>query len=448
MNRPNPWAPALGLSLALAAAAVAGPAVTVYTHDLGFVRETRGLPLAGGQDTAWVADLPERLDFTSVRLVPAGAARLTRLAYRWDVAGGDAFLENAVGRRVTVSSRGDRVSEGLLVASDGAWLVVRADDGAISTLARGAVEAVRLATPARLALRPALEAVFENAPRGTVSAELSYLTGGLSWSAEHTVVRRGEREATWSATVTVENATGRDFVDATLKLVAGEPRRELPRPMPMRKSVSADLMMAAGAPAEELSEESFSEYHLYTLGRPATLRGREQQSFTLIEPRTVKVTPRYLYRGGDPRGVAAQMQVVDSKEAGLGLPLPGGRVRVYENDPAGAPQYTGESRIAHTPEGEKVTLEVGYAFDLKAERRDLYNKRLSDREREYAVEIKLRDRKPNDVVIVVQENVGGDTEITQKSHEFTRKDANTIEFAVPVAAGKEAVLTYTARVRY
>jgi hypothetical protein len=442
--------PALGLLLTLATgAAAAGPAVTVYTRDLGYVRETRALELGGGRDTVRLSDLPERLDFSSVRLVPAGAARLTRLAYRWDVASGDAFLESAVGRRVSVVSRGDRVTEGALVASDGSWLVVRADDGSLSTLARGAVEAVRLATPAaRLSLRPTLEAVLEDGRRGSATAELTYLTGGLSWSAEHTVVRRGEREAVWSATVTVENSTGRDYVDATLKLVAGEPRREQsPRPMPMMRAMAMDAEMK-GAPAPDLSEETFSEYHLYSLGRPATLRGREQQSFTMIEPRTVKVTPRYVYRGGDARGVMSQMQIVDSREAGLGLPLPAGRVRFYESDPAGAPQFTGESSIQHTPEGEKLTLEVGSAFDLKAERRELYNKRISDREREYAVEVKLRDHKAADVVIVVQESVGGDTEITQKTHAFTRKDATTIEFAVPVAAGKEAVLSYTARVRY
>jgi hypothetical protein len=438
---------ALGLLL-LAAVAAAGPAVTVYTRDLGYVRETRALELGGGPDTVRLSDLPERLDFTSVRLVPAGPARVTRLAYRWDVASGDAFLENAVGRRVSVVSRGDRLSEGTLVACDGSWLVVRADDGSLSTLARGAVEAVRLATPAaRLSLRPSLEAVLEGGRRGSATAELSYLTGGLSWSAEHTVVRRGEREAVWSAAVTVENTTGRDFVDATLKLVAGEPARAQARPVPMMRAMAMDAKMGA-AEGADLSEEAFSEYHLYTLGRPATLRGREQQSFTMIEPRAVKVTPRYVYRGGDARGVMSQLVVVDSKEAGLGVPLPAGRVRFYETDPSGAPQFVGESSIRHTPEGEKLTLETGAAFDLAAERRDLSNKRISDREREYAVEIRLRDRKPTDVVILVQESVGGDTEITQKTHEFTRKDATTIEFAIPVAAGKEAVLSYTARVRY
>jgi hypothetical protein len=432
------------------AQAAGAPSLTIYTRDLGFVRETRTLELAGARDTVRLSDLPERLDFPSVRLVPGGGARVTRLAYRWDVAGGDAFLDNSRGRRVSVTSRGDRVTEGTLVASDGSWLVVRADDGSLTTLARSAVEAVRLAAPAaNLSLRPTLEAVLADARRGRTEAELSYLTGGLSWSAEHTVVRTGDREAVWSATVMVENTTGRDYLDATLKLVAGDPRRELPRPGPVTMramAMDAEKMMAASAP--DLSEETFSEYHLYTLGRPATLRGREQQSFTMIEPRPVKVTPRYVYRGGDARGVMSQMEILDTKEAGLGVPLPGGRVRFYEADPAGAPQFTGETSIKHTPEGEKLTLEVGSAFDLAAERRDLSNKRITDREREYSVEVKLRNRKKTDVTILVREGVGGDTEITQKTHEFVRKDANTLEFAIPVPAGQEVVLRYTARVRY
>ena len=457
MSRAHAVGRALGLSFVLAAtAAVAssssaagGLAVTVYTRDLGFVREARALELAGRRDTVRLADLPERLDFTSVRLVPADGARVTRLAWRWDVASGDGFIERAIGSRVRVDSRGDRALEGTLVASDGSWLVVRADDGSLSTLARGAVEAVRLAAPApQLSLRPTLEAVLEGGRRGSVTAELSYLTGGLSWSAEHTVVRRGERAAVWSASVTVENTTGRDYVDATLRLVAGEPKRETPRRQPVMKAMAMDAENLALAGSPELAEEAFAEYHLYTLDRPATLRGREQQSLTLIEPRPVAVTPRYVYRGGDPRGVMARMEIVDSKDAGLGLPLPAGRVRFYEPDASGAPQFTGESSIRHTPEGETLSLEVGAAFDLQAERRDLFNRRLGDREREYGVEIRLRNRKSNDVTILVQESVGGDTELTQKTHEFTRKDANTVEFSIPVAAGKEAVLRYTARARY
>lgn len=283
-----------------------GPALTIYSQDLGFVRETRMLELAGARDTVRLPEVGERLDFSSVRLVPGGGARVARLAYRFDAASGDGLIDRARGSRVRVASRGDRVAEGTLVSADGSWLVIRADDGAISTHARAAIEEVRMAKPpGDMLLRPTLEVVVEGGKRGRVEAELSYLTGGVTWSAEHTLVRSGEGGALWSAVVTVDNSSGREFRDATLKLVAGEPRRDVAMP-PRDMLRTTALGMAASEEKADLGEESFADYHLYSLDRPATLRDRESQSLSMIAPRTVKVTPRYLYRGG-ARGVASQI---------------------------------------------------------------------------------------------------------------------------------------------
>jgi hypothetical protein len=435
---------------AASAASAAGPAVTVYSRDLGLVRETRALDLTGPRDTVRLEDVSESLDFTSLRLAPEGGARVARLAWRFDVASGDGLLERARGARVRVTSRGDRTTEGVLVASDGAWLVVRGDEGAVHTLSRVAVEDVRLASPPRsLALRPAVEAVIEGGRRGRVNAELSYLTGGLSWTAEHVVVRRGEGAATWSATVQVSNTTGRDYVDADLRLVAGEPRREGQPISPMPRKVTMMATDVAGAAeASAFEEQAFSEYHLYTLPRPATLRDRETQSLVMLEPREVEVAPRYLYRGGDPQGVRAQLELQNRRDAGLGVPLPAGRVRVYEPDASGALQFAGEASIRHTAEDEKLTLEVGRAFDLVAERRVLSERRIADREREQSVEVKLRNRKKTAVTIGVEEGVSGDVEVVRSSHPATRKDASTLRFEIPVAAGQEVVLTWTVRLRW
>lgn len=441
----------LGLVVASAAAAATrAPAVTIYTHDLGLVRETVDLQAAAG-DTVRISDMPERLDFSSVRLVPS-AGKVTRLAWRYDTESGDRMIEAARGSRVSVRSRGDRAIEGVLVTSDPMWLVVRTDDGGLSTLARQAVEEVRLVKPpAMLSVRPTLEAVIEGAGGKKGSGDIAYLTGGLSWSAEHRVIRRGENSVEWSASVTVDNTSGRDYVGADLKLVAGEPRRVTPpQPQPMMMSYRGGAMAekAAIAGAPDLSEQDFSEYHLYTLDRPATLRDREQQSLTMIAPHTVQVMPRYVYRGGDPRGVTAQLELVNDSKSGLGVPLPAGRVRIYEADASGALQLTGETPIKHTAEGEKVTLEVGSAFDIAAERKQLDDKRISDREREYTVEISLRNRKKAGVTVRVDDPASGDVTVLKSTNDSSRPDANTLRFEVPVPAGKEVKLTYTARVRY
>ena len=434
------------LALTLAYPANAGPNVTIYTHNLGFVRESRVINLRAAIDTLRLEDVSTQLDFSSVRLAPA-TGHVRRLAYRWDVATGDGLIERARGQRVRVLSRGDRAAEGTLLSADGSWLVVRTDDGGLATLSRAAVEAVQLARPAgALALKPAIEAVIEGG-RGDVAAELSYLTGGLSWTVEHTLVRTGETRAVWSAAVQVENTTGRDYVDAALKLVAGEPSRT---GAPSRKA--APMMMRAmsdvdGGGAGEMTEAAFADYHLYTLKGPATLRDRETQSLVMIEPRPITVAPRYLYRG-DARGVLSQLEFVNSVKDGPAVPLPAGRVRCFQPDDAGALQFVGETTVGHTPVDEKRTLDLGFAFDLAAERRQMAERRVSEREREYDVEVRLRNRKTGPVTLVVEESIGGDTTLLKQSHISTRKDAGTLQFKLDVPAGREVVLTYTARQRW
>ena len=146
--------------------------------------------------------------------------------------------------------------------------------------------------------------------------------------------------------------------------------------------------------------------------------------------------------------VRAQLEVANNDASGLGVPLPGGRVRFYETDASGAIQFSGETVMRHTAERETLTLDVGAAFDLVAQRREVSNRRISDREREATIEIKLRNQKKTNVEIIVEESAGGDTEVTQQSHPFRRRDANTIEFAIPVAAGKEVTVRYTIRMRW
>lgn len=453
---PRPVIQAAALAVLAAAAvnppraAAAGPSLTIYSRDLGFVREARSLELSSALDTVRLEGVSQRLDFPSVRLAPA-QGRVTRLAYRWDTASGDQLLERSLGKRIRAVSRGDRVAEGTLLASDGAWVVLRADDGALIGVSRQTLEEVRLAQPSReLSLRPAIEAVVAGARAGKVAAELSYLTGGLSWTAEHTLVRTSETQGRWATTVQIENTTGRDYADAAVKLIAGEPSRTGPAGLPkaemMMMARAADGMMTSGE--AQMSEQSFADYHLYTLASRATLRDRETQSLTMVEERGITLAPRYLYRNGDARGILSRLEVVNSQKAGPGVALPAGRVRSFAADADGELQFTGESRIGHTAADEKYEVDLGYAFDLVAERRDTGSRRISDREREYSVRIELRNRKKTAARITVEESAAGEWEMVTSSMPGRREDGQKLVFDADVAAGATRVITYTARQRW
>jgi hypothetical protein len=430
------------------AATAAGPSLTLYTSDLGLVKENRGVEFRGGSDTLRLEGVSNRLDPSSMRLVPS-SGRLERLAYRWDVASGEGLLERSIGARVRVMSKNERVTEGTLLSADGGWIVVRAEDNALVTLARDALQEIRLARPdASLSLRPAVEAVVGGARRGGGNVDLFYLTGGLSWAAEHQLVRTGETTARWSSVVRVENTTGRTYTDARVKLIAGNvartgaPPPHLPRPEVMAKMMD-QVGNAGGAP----EEQAFSDYHLYTLPGTQTLRDRESQTLVLIEAKDVQVKPLYVYRGGDMAGVQSRLELVNNAREGTGAPLPAGRVRAFMPDADQELQFTGETSMRHTAVDEKLTLTLGYAFDLAAERKQTSERRISDREREYSVEIKLRNRKKADATIVVEEPAGGDIEVIKSSHP-AKREAHVLEFTVPVPAGKEVVLTYSARQRW
>src|SRR5690606_6671506 len=119
------------------------------------------------------------------------------------------------------------------------------------------------------------------------------------------------------------------------------------------------------------------EYHLYTLERPTTIADNQTKQVALLSGDGIPVAKEYRFvdiasaydhaRAEAPRSNATVRIAFDNTEADrLGLPLPGGIVRVYKNDSAGQALFVGEDRIRHTPKGESVKLTLGQAFDVTA----------------------------------------------------------------------------------
>lgn len=215
-------------------------------------------------------------------------------------------------------------------------------------------------------------------------------------------------------------------------------------------------------------QQAFFEYHLYTLQRRSTLADRQVKQIELLSAEAVAVTKEY-YLGPGIAGtlmdhywdravpglgekVHPEVKVVfENTEAnGLGIPLPAGLVRLNKRDPKDeAVEFIGEDRIRHTPRNEKLTLTVGEAFDVVAERKQVAFELNEGRRRlREEWEIEIRNRKENEAVTVrVVERLfrGINWEIEQHSHPFQRLEARTVEFPVEVKADETVKLTYTVR---
>jgi hypothetical protein len=111
----------------------------------------------------------------------------------------------------------------------------------------------------------------------------------------------------------------------------------------------------------------------------------------------------------------------------------------------------GEAYINHSPAGKKLELELGNAFDLRAERKQVdFTLDKAARVITERFEITLhnagKDAKTIHVVEVLPR--WSAWEIVESSVAFEKDDAQTISFDVPVPAEGKTVLTYTVRYRW
>lgn len=323
-------------------------------------------------------------------------------------------------------------------------------------------------------LRPQLTWKLASDRKAKLDAELGYITGGLSWESAYNLVSPEKGDTLdivgW---VTIDNQSGKTFSDAKVKLMAGDVSKLTPD-APTAALSRSFLGYAGAADVAPVTQKAFDEFHLYSLPRPVTLRNRETKQVEFLRATGVKAATVYVYNGADLgnqryRGwneesirnnrdygtqsnpkVWVYREFKNTKENGLGLPLPKGRTRFYRQDDAdGAIEFTGENTVDHTPEGETVRIYTGDAFDLVGERkRTDYKLNNRQDEVEEAFEIKVRNRKKEPVEVRVTERLYRwlNWSLMENSDPYVKTDDRNIEFRVTLKPDEEKIVTY--RVRY
>lgn len=438
--------------------------ITVYNQGFGLVKEARTLSLKKGRQTVGVEDVAAGIDPSSVSirsLVAPDAIAVLEQNYQYDLIGPASILAKAVGERLRVVGPKETV-EGVLISSpgqNGGGLVLRTDDGRIVLDPQGQITLAKV--PEGLITRPTLLWDLQSDRDGAQNVELSYITQGLSWTADYVLTLDGAGKAALQGWVTMNNQSGATYRDARLKLLAGDVNQAPPPPQRRAPAGLAMTMEAMAAPG--FNEESLFEYHLYTLGRPATIANKETKQLSLLQGDAVPVRKRLLvdatggygtfYPSTNDLGTGdiapqARIEFTNDKKSGLGIPLPSGRFRLYQRDASGSTQLLGEDRIGHTPRDERVSLLAGKAFDVRATRKRTSYERLGDRGARESFSIELRNRKDTPETVEVVERHWGDWKVTAESGEFTKEDANTIRFSVPLKPNETRTLTYTVETRW
>jgi hypothetical protein len=471
----------LSLLLCLPLAAMAAqPSLTIYNQNFAVVRDTVPLDLKAGVNDVRFSDMTATAETDSVILRdPTGAMKLRVLeqSYRNDPVSQAFLLSLNEGKTIDFfvreSNKPDRVVQGKIIRSgygaggQNQTQPIIEVDGQLQFSLPGEPRFAALGDDT--ILNPTLMWTLNASEAGKLDAELAYVTGGLSWHADYNIVAAEKSDAIdligW---VTFDNQSGKTFRDARIKLMAGDVNKIQPFTAPMMRGLVAGAMAMDKTEEAPVTEKAFSEFHLYTISRPTTLRDHETKQVEFVRAQGVNAPRIYvydgatmeygiynLYRGAGDYGIPTNKKVwvlrefKNSEANKLGVPLPKGRLRFYQQDDDKSLQFIGENEIDHTSKDETIRVYVGNSFDLVGERRRTdYKVNEANHWMDEAFEITLRNHKKEPVEIRVVEHLSryDNWELKEKSDDFTKLDSHTIEFRIPLKPDEERKVTY--RVHY
>ncbi len=442
-------------------------AVTVYNSNIALVRDVRQLQLPTGNFRLKFMDIAATVNPATVHfrsLTEPDKVGVIEQNYEYDLLEPAKLLNKYVGKEVTLvrsymdngTTKHEEIKATLLANNNGPVWRIGND---IVTGAYG--ETYRFPEiPANLYDRPTLLMTLDNSGSPKQKIEASYLAGNLTWNSDYVLtVGRDDKAADLDGWVTIVNNSGTAFHNAKLQLVAGDLNR-VPAPQQYR---AADMVTksSVAANAAQFVQENFSEYHLYSLGRHTSVEDKETKQISLLQGSGIPVEKLFVVNGqnfyyhnaqnpGSPikDPVMVFYKFKNEEKAGLGIPLPAGNLRVYQQDSKGGLLFIGEDRIDHTPKDEFINVKIGNAFDVVSERKQTDYKALSNRLWEMEFEITMRNHKDTSITVQVNEPIGGDWEMLSSSYKYTKTSAWAAQFDVPVKANGESVLKYRIRAKW
>ena len=439
--------------------------LTIYERDLAMVRDVRQLPLQNGDVNVRFGDISERIQPETVMLKNLSSGKLTvdQICFDNNLLSKQTLLDHYVGKMVRVVRTnpvtGTETEEPAQILSVRNGIVLKIGDR-IETDVPGRIVFDRI--PEGLHGKPVLTVGMTSKNGGGRRLELDYLTNGISWSA-HYIARLNEKENRMNVSgwAVVSNNSGTEYREAKVQLIAGNPNVAMARPVLMAaaaRSAKLDAMPVSN----EASQESFADYHLYTLPYRITLSNDQTRQYALLNSDDVRIVRKWVMNGasyyyrnrlsnaGDRLPVDMEIAFRNIAGDGLGVPLPGGTIRFYQTDDRGDQQFLGESRMSHTPVDGTVNLKIGESFDVTGSRKQtrfelLPSKDQATRKYESAYEIVLKNAKNKSVTVQIREPIPGDWRVLQENYPHVR-DGMMAVWNIRVPANGQSILSYHVRV--
>ncbi|BBD99438.1 hypothetical protein SAMIE_1029390 [Sphingobium amiense] len=404
---------------------VRGAMDRLWPGGYALISETRTVDLPAGESTLRFEGVAEGLMPETAVLsgMPRGVREKNRDARLLSPAGlVDAYLKRRVTLQRTNRKTGKVIQEDAIVsAGPMGGVIVQTQAGYEALGCSGLPERMLLpAVPAGLSARPTLSVIASADRPIRATLQLTYLAEGFDWSADYVAdVQADGKTLDLMAWLTVANGGVTAFPDARLSVIAGQPNKgaRAPQPRPgggplrlscwpmditsthpvwalfpvqmasrameqmdgledvvvtaQRRSVPMIISVAAAPappPAPPPPPEDVGDLKLYRVPVPVDISASGQKQVVLLRQPGAAVERLYAGRveagDGSSRPMTLRLRLQNRKSDGLGLPLPSGKVAVFEQVD-GARMLAGEADVADKAEGERVDYDIAQSADVR-----------------------------------------------------------------------------------
>ena len=464
-------------------------------QGLALIVETRTIDLPAGEAVI-------RLRGVATGIVPQTAtldglpAQVIERNTDFDLLSPGSLLQRSVGEVVRVvrtnPATGESVEKAAIVRSGPMGTVLEIDGRLEALNCSGLTERILFdRVPEGLSDQPVLSIRTRAETAGRHTVTLAYLATGLQWSADYVARMNPDgRSLSLRGWITLANFGGTSFADAPVQVVAGNLNRDgdtvpveptvvarAPTCWPLdtttggsmdledivitgSRSRVVDYLTQAPALSNSNIDEivvtgsrivrlgELGDYKIYTLPEPTDVNARQTKQVQFLEQADVRFTRTYaveVYEGNDDdaQPPVLMLRLRNDTTAGLGLPLPGGGVSLFETQ-AGRTLFTGQATFDDKGVGLPVELYFGEAMDLSVEQETGQDVRVGSVTR-VPVTVTIRNGKPQPIEIEVRpgESTYRGFRILTSSARHVITEGGYPAWRLRLPAGGVTTLTYT-----
>jgi len=423
--------------------------LSITNQNKALVEETRDITIEKATSTINIPDLPALLDPTSIHVdFQPPSIKLLEQKFVYNPANSHNILMKSIGTKIRLLHPDLGTVQGTLISVQGSTIVIQVGENELRMIPEYSSTQIVFEETANEFNHhfsyPKLSWRVSSDSRVKAKVRFSYLTAGLQWKTDYTaIVAEDEDTIALNSLVTINNESGKSYSQADLNLIAGD-LHKAPDPTPYASPRSGRVMEMSAKMDDLFVENKSFEYHIYQMDNKFDLKNLQKKQLPLFGSATVKATKSYSFNHQkDPENISVFFSIENSKKNNLGIPLPTGRIRISKRD-RDQLIFLGEDVIANTPKDETVKIEVGKAFDIKAKRSVLDQRREGKNTEKLRIGVELRNRKDEDIEVYVVEPLfrHRQARIMNSNYQIHRQTADKVEFLIPVKSNQTESLNY------